>query len=282
MKTLKFIALILIPVVLVACTFTVNTPALTTGETQIFDVNEPLPDGDEVPTVVIEMGAGKLDLNGGSDQMIEGSITYNLATWAPVVTREGNTGTISQKTTSTISIPEGQIKNQWDLQLGSTPIALRLATGAYEGQLNLGGLAIAKLNITDGASTSRVRFDEPNLTAMSELKYSTGASDVELFGLGNAHVNKVDFIGGVGSYTLDFSGENTNDCEVSIKSGVSSVKIIIPENARAEVIINGELNDVDLTGTWTVENNRYFSGDEGALIRITIEMAVGDLELVAE
>ena len=88
MKTLKFIALILIPVVLVACTFTVNTPALTTGETQIFDVNEPLPDGDEVPIVVIEMGAGKLDLNGGSDQMIEGSITYNLATWAPVVTRE--------------------------------------------------------------------------------------------------------------------------------------------------------------------------------------------------
>lgn len=146
----------------------------------------------------------------------------------------------------------------------------------------MGGLAIAKLNITDGASTSRVRFDEPNLTAMSELKYSTGASDVELFGLGNAHVNKVDFIGGVGSYTLDFSGENTNDCEVSIKSGVSSVKIIIPENARAEVIINGELNDVDLTGTWTVENNRYFSGDEGALIRITIEMAVGDLELVAD
>lgn len=110
MKTLKFIALILIPVVLVACTFTVNTPALTTGETQIFDVNEPLPDGDEVPIVVIEMGAGKLDLNGGSDQMIEGSITYNLATWAPVVTREGNTVTISQKTTSTISIPEGQIK----------------------------------------------------------------------------------------------------------------------------------------------------------------------------
>lgn len=282
MKTLNFLVLLLIPVFLVACTFTVNTPALTTGETQIFEVNESLPDGEEIPTVVIEMGAGKLDLNGGSDQMIEGSITYNLATWAPVVTHEGSTVTISQKTTSTISIPEGQIKNQWDLQLGSTPIALRLATGAYEGQLNLGGLAIAKLNITDGASTSRVRFDEPNLTAMSELKYSTGASDVELFGLGNAHVSKVDFIGGVGSYTLDFSGENTNDCEVSIKSGVSSVKIIIPENARAEIIINGELNDVDLTGTWTVENNRYLSGDEGALIRITIEMAVGDLELVAD
>ena len=222
-----------------------------------------------------------MDLNGGTAQLIEGTITYNLETWAPVVTREGSIVKISQKTTSTISIPQGQIKNQWDLQLGSAPMNLSLATGAYEGQLNLGGLAIASLTITDGASSSKVRFDEPNLTTMSELEYSTGASDVELFGLGNAHVSEVDFTGGVGSYTLDFTGENTNDCEVSVKSGVSSVKIIIPENVRAEVIINGELNDVDLTGTWTVENNRYFAGEEGGLIRITIDMAVGDLELIA-
>lgn len=281
MKTIKILALLLIPLVLVACTFSVNAPAVTIGETQTLEINEALPEGDEIPTVKIEMGAGKLDLNGGTDQFIEGTITYNLETWAPVVTREGSIVKISQKTTSTISIPQGQIKNQWDLQLGSAPMNLSLATGAYEGQLNLGGLAIASLTITDGASSSKVRFDEPNLTTMSELEYSTGASDVELFGLGNAHVSEVDFTGGVGSYTLDFTGENTNDCEVSVKSGVSSVKIIIPENVRAEVIINGELNDVDLTGTWTVENNRYFAGEEGGLIRITIDMAVGDLELIA-
>ena len=281
MKTIKILALLLIPLVLVACTFSVNAPSVTIGETQILEINEPLVEGDEIPTVKIEMGAGKLDLNGGTDQFIEGTITYNLETWAPVVTREGSIVKISQKTTSTISIPQGQIKNQWDLQLGSAPMNLSLATGAYEGQLNLGGLAIASLTITDGASSSKVRFDEPNLTTMSELEYSTGASDVELFGLGNAHVSEVDFTGGVGSYTLDFTGENTNDCEVSVKSGVSSVKIIIPENVRAEVIINGELNDVDLTGTWTVENNRYFAGEEGGLIRITIDMAVGDLELIA-
>lgn len=281
MKTIKILALLLIPLVLVACTFSVNAPAVTIRETQTLEINEALPEGDEIPTVKIEMGAGKLDLNGGTDQFIEGTITYNLETWAPVVTREGSIVKISQKTTSTISIPQGQIKNQWDLQLGSAPMNLSLATGAYEGQLNLGGLAIASLTITDGASSSKVRFDEPNLTTMSELEYSTGASDVELFGLGNAHVSEVDFTGGVGSYTLDFTGENTNDCEVSVKSGVSSVKIIIPENVRAEVIINGELNDVDLTGTWTVENNRYFAGEEGGLIRITIDMAVGDLELIA-
>jgi hypothetical protein len=281
MKTIKILALLLIPLVLVACTFTVNAPAVTTGETQILEINEPIPEGDEIPTVKIEMGAGKLDLDGGTDQLIAGTITYNLETWVPVVTRENSTVKIAQKTTNKISIPEGQIKNQWDLRLGSVPMNLSLATGAYEGQLNLGGLAIASLTISDGASSSKVRFDEPNLTTMSNLKYSTGASDVELYGLGNAHVSEVDFTGGVGSYTLDFSGENSNDCEVTVKSGVSSVKIIIPENARAEVIINSELNDVNLKGTWTVENNRYFTGEEGALIRITIDMAVGDLEMIA-
>lgn len=283
MRILKILTLLLIASVLVACTFTVNAPTIKTGPTQTLNIAEAPEANTDVSNVNIEMGAGSLYIEGGTNLLVEGAITYNLETLQPEVIRDGNTVTLSQKTNSNISWPsDSKLKNEWELKLGSMPIALRLSTGAYEGNLNLGGLAITSLSISDGASSSKVRFDEPNLTAMSKFTYTTGASDVDLYGLGNANVSEIEFGSGVGDYTLDFSGENTTDCNVSIDSGVSSVKIIIPANARAEVTVDGALKDVDLTGTWTVENNRYYAGSEGALYTIKIDMAVGELELVHE
>lgn len=282
MKNLKILSLLSIAFLLISCTFIADFPIERTGETETIKISEAFESGSEPTAVKIEMGGGTLNLRGGTDKLVEGEVNYNFYTLEPNVSRTGNQVTISQKTKTTVSLPQGKLINDWELQLGPMPLALSVNTGAYEGKLNLGGLSLTSLSIADGASSSRVYFDEPNLVAMTKFTYTTGASDVELHGLGNANVSEIRFSSGVGNYLLDFSGENTTDCEVSIKSGVSNLKIIIPENARAEVIINGELSDIDLTGTWTVENNRYFTGSEGALIRISIDMAVGSLQLVAD
>jgi len=282
MKTIRIISLVTIAFLLISCTLSADFPIERTGDTETVDISEAFESDSEPAAVRIEMGGGTLNLNGGSDMLVEGEINYNFYTLEPTVSRDGNEVTISQKAKTTISLPQGKLINDWELQLGPMPLALTIATGAYEGKLNLGGLAITSLSISDGASSSKVYFDEPNATAMSNLTYNTGASDVELHGLGNANVSEIRFSSGVGDYLLDFSGVNETDIDVSVKSGVSSIKIIIPENVRAEVIINDELSDVNLTGTWTIENNRYFAGAEGALIRITIDMAVGELHLIAE
>jgi len=282
MKTIKIIVLLAVALTLISCTFVVDLPVVRTGELQVMDINEaPEPDA-EVSNIRIEMGGGRLNLSGGTDQLVEGTISYNFSPLQPVVTRDGSSVTLSQKTSTSLKLPEGNLKNDWDLKFGPMPIAFSLATGAYEGELKLGGLAIVDLSISDGASSSRVYFDEPNTTAMSKFTYATGASNVELHGLGNANVSQIEFSSGVGDYTLDFNGENSTDCNVHIKSGVSSIKIIIPTNARAEVIVDGGLSNVDLAGTWTIENNRYFAGTEGALITINIDMAVGDLQLIQQ
>ncbi len=283
MKIIKILTLLTAALVLIGCSFTVNLPTVKTGPTQTITVAEAPEAGADVSNVIIEMGAGSLDIDGGTDQLVEGTITYNFEAWKPVITRDGSTVTLSQKTSSTVSLPSDmKLMNEWQLKLGAMPISLSLSTGAYEGNLNLGGLAITSLSISDGASSSKVRFDEPNTSAMSNFTYTTGASNVELYGLGNANVSQIEFGSGVGDYTLDFSGENSTDINVSIKSGVSSIKVIIPANARAEVTIDGELSNVDLNGTWTSENNRYLAGTEGALITINIDMSVGDLELIKE
>jgi hypothetical protein len=282
MKLLKLFSLLSIAFLLISCTFIADFQAEKTGEIVTVEISEAHDGGSDPAAVKIEMGGGTLNLRGGTDMLVEGEINYNFYTLEPTVSRTDNQVTISQKTKTTVSLPQGKLINDWELQLGSMPLALSINTGAYEGKLNLGGLSLTSLSIADGASSSRLFFDEPNAVPMTKFTYTTGASDVELHGLGNANVSEIRFSSGVGNYLLDFSGEDATGGDVSIKSGVSSLKIIIPANARAEVIINGELSDVDLTGTWTVENNRYFAGSEGALIRINIDMAVGSLQLVAE
>ncbi len=282
MKPIKILLLLILVLSLMACTFSVNVPKVTTGVTQTFEISEEAPSPDDVSLLSIEMGAGSLNLSGGTDKLVEGTIIYNIDSWKPTVNRQGNSVTLKQSTKASVSIPGDEYKNEWNIKLGNVPMELSLTTGAYEGDLELGGLSITRLSIADGASKSIVRFNEPNNTEMSLLSYKTGASNVELKGLGNARVSRVEFDGGVGSYTLDFSGANEQDVEVAINSGMSDITIIIPDNVRAEIAVDGEMSNTDLTGTWTVENNIYQTGTTGALITINIDTAVGNLNLIQE
>lgn len=282
MKTIEILLLVTLVLSLMACTFSLNVPQVQTGEIKTFEVSEEAPSAGDAAGVKIEMGAGSLNLSGGTDKLVEGTIVYNIDSWKPGVFRQGNAVTIKQSTSASISIPGDEYKNNWDLKLGPMPIELQLTTGAYEGELELGGLAITSLSVSDGASKSTVKFSELNTAELNNLTYKTGASDVDLEGLGNARVSQIDFNGGVGSYTLDFSGANKKDVAVEINCGMSDITIIIPENVRAEVNVNGEMNNTDLTGTWTVTNNVYQAGSSGALISIQIDMAVGNLNLIRQ
>ncbi|MBP9040485.1 MAG: hypothetical protein KBF64_01785 [Anaerolineaceae bacterium] len=282
MKISRILIILTIAVTLMACSLTINVPSVETGVTQTFKIDEALGSGSETASVNIEMGAGTLDLTGGTEKLVEGEVIYNVKSWKPTVTRAGNSISIKQENTSTVGIPDGTIKNMWTIQLGSIPMDLSLSTGAYEGTLDLSGLSITSLSIRDGASKSTVRFDTPNPVDMSILSYKTGASQVSLKGLGNANVDQISFDGGVGSYELDFTGDLSKDVNVTIKSGMSDIKLVFPTDCRANVIINGGLSNVDINGTWSVTNNSYSFGTTGPVVNVIIEMAVGNLQLVQQ
>ena len=109
-----------------------------------------------------------------------------------------------------------------------------------------------RLTISDGASKTSVTFNEPNPVKMERLEYHTGASEVNLIGLGNAHVKEIEFNGGAGSYKLDFSGELKNDMNVRISAGMSDLTLTIPSDAHAIITINGGLSNINANGTWTI------------------------------
>jgi len=263
-----------------ACSININAPTVQTGNEQTVNINEAVPSGSEVTQLAIQMGAGNLNIAPGAQDLVQGTIQYNVADWKPTITRDQKNVRIEQGNLDQIKVPSSGVINDWNLKLGSSPIDLSISAGAYKGTLDLSGLALTNLSISDGASQSEVRFDAPNPTDMQRLQYKTGASEVKLLNIGNANTSAVSFESGAGSYTLNFSGELKKDMSVSIRSGVSSIEIIVPNGVPCRVVITGGLNNVTPTGTWTISSNTYEKSGSGPRIDINLEMGLGNLELV--
>lgn len=256
---------------------------ITPGPTETLTIDEAAPDGDTVMDVTLSIGAGNMTLASGAEGLASGTVRYNISDWKPEITRETDSLTIRQDFSSDdrLRIPEGNLTNEWDLKLGAVPMRLTVNAGAYEGQMDLGGVPLQRLEINDGASDNTVTFDEVNAEDMSLFKYNTGASTVKLEGLSNANFEEMIFEGGAGTYTLDFSGELQRDARVNVKAGICTLNIIVPAGVKAEVTRTGAVTSVKTEGTWSTSGDTYSTGGSGPLLTIDVDMGVGTLNLIS-
>jgi len=265
-----------------ACSFSFNVPRADTGEVQVVSIDEPLPPAGTEIDVEIHLGGGTLDLAGGASGLAEGSIRFNVEEWRPTVDRTDTSLRIEQGDPAAGLTLGNEVINEWSLHLGDVPMALTIQAGAYSGSMDLSGIPLRRLNVSDGASDVRLSFTSPNPEEMQSLSYQTGASTVSLTGLGYANFSDMTFSGGAGTYTLDFSGGLRRDANVTLESGVSSVRLEIPAGTTAEVVVGGALNNVDTIGHWAQSGETYRLEGTGPTLRIFVDMGVGTLSLVAE
>ncbi|HEX7556895.1 MAG TPA: toast rack family protein, partial [Leptolinea sp.] len=208
----------------------------------------------------------------------------NIPDWKPAISHSDERVTITQgKQDNSVSFPAGNLLNSWDLKLGTEkPISLEIDAGAYKSNVVIGAIPLSELKIEDGASQSKITFDKHNKQSMETFTYHTGASQVDLINLANANFKEMNFESGAGSYTLDFNGDLQQKATVTIKSGLSNMKIIIPTGTNASVNLTGGVNNVSLKGTWTINSNQYKTqSSRGPLLAIDINMGVGNLELIS-
>jgi hypothetical protein len=282
MKRPLLIVVIVLLLVNIACTINLSIPTMEVGDIKTFTVNEPVPTGVSLAEVNLNMGAGTLDLSGGAEGLVNGTITYNVPKWDPVLTSNENGVTLTQgEETDITGFPSSNLVNDWVLKLNETePIDLTIKAGAYKGTMALGGLHLRNLSVTDGASQVKVSFDEANPEKMDTLTYHTGASQVDFTGLANANFSNMDFLGGAGSYTFDFTGTLLQDTQVSIKTGISSITILVPANMIVIFINSGGVSNISTSGTWTVNGQTYTTGESGYTLTIRAETAVSTIKLV--
>lgn len=228
----------------------------------------------------LAMGAGKLTLSPDPDakNLVEGTVLYNVEDLKPTIGKSGNSIEIRQGDFKALPLFDN-MKNEWNLKLSDAPLDLTVEAGAYEGRLELGGLALKSLTVQDGASHVDVSFKEPNQTQMSLLRYETGASDVKLTGLANANFSSLSFTGGAGNYTLDFAGDLQRDAVVSVESGLGNLSLIVPEDVHALVTVEGAAVNINHGSGWTQNGQTYTQEGSGSTLTIVVKMAAGNLVL---
>lgn len=286
MKTPIYFVLTALALVSLACSLTVNLPPVDrkTGPVRTEEIRIPLPDSsaDRPAELELSFGAGELRLRpGAEDAWVQGEAIYNVVDFKPVVTVNGDRATIEAGNLEISGLPSfrGEYRHEWDLRLGADPMRLRLTAGGYKGNLELGGLALDELYVTDGAGEIELNFAEPNPITMNELRYETGGSTVRLSGLANANFEELIFKAGAGSYTLDFGGDLRQDATVTIDAGASSVIIIVPKGTAARVFFDGGLSNVDVSGDWRKDGSDYYMDGDGPVLTINVNMGLGSLEL---
>ncbi len=278
-------AFLVLSLAVMACSFNINLPSvkvdLTPGPTVTDQINVPVPTGVTGSVdLSLAFGAGKLNLQPGSAELVSGTATYNIADFKPTVTANGSNVRIEQGNWKVTGIPNlANVKNEWDLSLGSAPMNLSIEAGAYEADYKLGGLSLTGVTVKDGAAQSTMDFSEPNPSEMTLLRYETGASNVSLTGLGNANFSDLEFNSGAGSYSLDFSGTFKRDGNVTIQTGISNMILSIPTGVPAQVTVEGGLSNVTYDSNWTKSGGVYTQSGSGPKLTIVVKIGAGNLSL---
>lgn len=159
---------------------------------------------------------------------------------------------------------------------------LDLEFGAVRAVLDLGGLQMTELDVSTGASESRVSVSEPNPIRMGTASFEVGAADFHVRDLGNLNAERITVDAGVGNVVLAFTGEWQVDAEVSVDMGLGALELRFPEGLGVRVIKNTFLTSLDSEGL-VKRGDSYFSVDwEEARRRVTVtvDAAFGSIDVV--
>jgi hypothetical protein len=282
--TRNLAGILLLALVTMACGVKLKSPLseIKPGPSQTVDVEIPYTEQSTGIVLNLDFIAGDLKLAPGSnDQIVSGTAIYNAVELEPIIDENGSSYTLKAGNMKIEGMPvcPDDVNNSWDLKLANIPMSLNLVAGAYNGNLELGGLSLEKLSISEVGSTETVNFSKPNQVEMSSLTFSTGGSTLIMKGLANANFAQMDFNSGAGDYTLSFDGDLQRDASVIIKTGAATLTIIVPAGVNSRITYNGGLSSVNVEGGWTQNENIYNLSGSGPTITITVDLGLGTLNL---
>lgn len=131
---------------------------------------------------------------------------------------------------------------------GATPLVLGMKFGAAEARLDLGGLRLQELTLETGASDTHVRFSERNRDVAEHCTFKAGAAQFRVDDLGNSRCRRINVSGGVGTLSLDFSGDWDHDATGDINVGLGTIDITVPAELGVRIERSTFLMSFDAPG----------------------------------
>jgi hypothetical protein len=234
--------------------------------------------------VRVRFGAGRLSIKAGEEgTLYRMHLRYDEEAFSPVADHEGSSlalGVEAVKNNIHWGKKDGQ---EMELFLAkSVPMKLDLEFGAVRANLDLGGLEMTELELSTGASESRVDFSQPNPVRMSRADFQVGAADLQLRTLGNLNADQINVDAGVGHVVLDFQGEWQGDSEVTVDIGLGALELRFPEGLGVSLEKDTFLTSLDSQGL-VKRGDTYRSVDwDKAAHKVTVKVdaAFGSIDVV--
>lgn len=242
-----------------------------------------LESNDEV-RVYVEYGAGRFKVRSVDEGLLyRMHLRYDEEHFEPVADFSGGRLRIGVESIGRSTRLKGRQAGELDLQLArGVPMDLDLQFGAVEADIDLGGLALTDLDISTGASESRVVMSEPNLVRMETARFEAGAAEFTVLGLGNLNADRIEVDAGVGSITVGLDGRWQRDTRLGINMGLGSLELRVPEGLGIRLHKDSFLTSLDSEGL-IKRGKVYESPDfERADHRVTIDLdaAFGSIAVV--
>ncbi len=155
------------------------------------------------------------------------------------------------------------------------PLTFKISVGAGKGDFDLTGLQVKSLKVSAGASSAELRCEEPNPIVCESVTIESGVSKFSASQLSNLNFRKLKFSGGVGAYSLDFSGKLRQKAYADVEVGLGTITVYIPKEIPARIVTDDSwFSSVDVDDTFektkknTYENERYARSEQSLTLKI--------------
>jgi hypothetical protein len=170
------------------------------------------------------------------------------------------------------------------LYTDAVPISFDIELGLGEADIDMSGLSVKDFDLSTGASSVRLAFNEPNKNVIETMTIEAGLSKFKAMGLGNANFKRLSFEGGVGKYALDFHGNLKREVDVDAEVGMGTLVIVIPSNIGARVIYEKNwISDLDIDSDFAEQGDDTYQTSNYATaagrINLHVEAGFGSVEI---
>lgn len=191
--------------------------------------------------VVIQFGAGNLQIEGGATQWMEGNIDTSEKKWYPSIAYKNkrNVGQVEIIQKGKGFMPLRKQRNDWHLQLTEeVPVSLDLDIGVSDTELNLAGIRLNHLAIDAGVGDTTINLDGDWAESFDgEINLGVGSAEIHLPQETGVKLSVSKGLGGIDAKGLISKGNNVyvneayehSDVAINLKVdvGVGGVKFLV-------------------------------------------------------
>lgn len=184
----------------------------------------------------IEMGAGQLDLQGGSGHLLDAKFDFRNTTTPHVDYRvDGSVGQLKVSQEGSTNFI-GRTENVWSLTLANDiPLTLEVNMGAGQGNLHLRDLNLSKLELNIGAGQANVDLTgDRKADLQAEVNGGVGEADIRLPKNVGVIVEASGVIGSIdthglkhedGRYTNDAYGKSSATIHLQVNGAIGRINL---------------------------------------------------------